>query len=166
MDKKVIWSITVILLIYFAFTSGSVFELTKSKLTGKLEMPYSIGLSAERTGIVAIATKDDIECLNWLNDNWDGETSIVGDYNVYCLITGEMPQWFLLVKHLRKGDLKYLPDKCYIFISSWNTRHQQYIEPLGIGLRKAYPLPEFNYPIVYQHGDTIIYWKEPLPPKS
>lgn len=161
MGKKTVWSITAVMLIYFTFTSGAVFEATKTELSGKMEMPYSLGLSAERTGIVLPATQDDIDCLNWLNEVWDGKTAIVGDYNTYCLITGHMPDWWYLVCHLRKGDLKYLPDRCYIFISSWNTRHQRYVEPLAIGVRNSYPLPEISYPLIKQCGDTKIYLKRP-----
>ncbi len=161
MNKLFIWIIVSILIVYFVFTSGLVFEVSKTEITGKIDIPYSIGLSAERTGVANTATQDDINCLNWLNKNWDGESAIVGDYNTYCLITGYLPNWFLVVHHDRVGDIDYFPDRCYIFISSWNTRHQLYVEAITIGARKSYPLPGISYPLIYQSGDAKIYFKRP-----
>ena len=188
MSKKAIWTITSILLIYFIFTSGLVFEITKSKATSKLDIPYSIGLSAERTGLTNITSKDDMECIMWLKENWDGKTPVATDYNGYCSIAGFMPIYFQLNQGDRTGFLEPIPDKfyaelektevgrylirrvdehyakwssqgCYIFITSWNTEHQQYVEATGVGTKMVFPLPEFNYPVVKQCGDAIIYHK-------
>ena len=40
------WILSGILIVYFVFTSGLVFELTKSESTDKLETPYSSRLSS------------------------------------------------------------------------------------------------------------------------
>lgn len=161
MDRKTIWITTSVLLVYFIFTSGFVFEVTKSNAAGRTEIPYSIGLSAERAGLTTLATQDDMNCFEWFNKNWDGKTEIVGDYNTYMLITANIPAYFNLYYGNRSSSLTTPSDNCYIFVSSWNTKHKQYIEPPGIGLRASFPMPELNYPIAYQSGNAIIYRKEP-----
>jgi hypothetical protein len=52
--------------------------------------------------------------------------------------------------------------RCYIFVTTWNTKHQIYIEggQLGAGLRISNPLPMFNYPVVYQSGQSVVYLKD------
>ena len=195
MPKKTIWITTSILLIYFTFTSGLAFEVTKSEAINRLDIPYSIGLSAERTGINNITSKDDLECIMWLKENWDKKTPIATDYNGYCSIAALVPIYFQLNQGDRTGFLEPIPDKfytelkktqvggyliqrveehyakwstgdCYIFISSWNTEHQQYVEATGVGTKMVFPLPEFNYPVAKQCGDAVIYWKPKPPPKG
>jgi uncharacterized membrane protein len=160
------WIIVGLLIVYFLFTSGFIFEVTKSNATEKLDVPFSYGLSAERTGITDIATQDDINCLDWLNANWDKKSQIIGDYNSYCLITSWIPDYFFVSRNLRYVTLVDIPDDCYIFISSWNGEHQRYIEPSGVGLRWQFPLPVIKQPIAYQSGKALVYIKQTPKPGS
>ena len=130
---------------YFAFTSGAVYEILKCDATNRMEVPYSIPLSAERTGLAGIFNHDDINCMQWLIMNSDG--NIIGDYNTRLLIAAYIPN--------SKG---FQPvNRGYVFVSSWNTRHQQYVEGSGVGLRIARPLPDNLGVLVYQSGDAKIY---------
>jgi hypothetical protein len=149
-----------VLLIYYLFTSGFIFEVTKSEVTDRVDIPFNYALSAERTGIVMVATQDDMNCMDWLNVNWDKKLPIIGDYNSYCLIQGNIPAYFFLTNNLRKGDLTHIPDDCYIFVSSWNGEHGKFIEPTGIGVRKPFDLPQFKQPIAYQSGSAKVYLKQ------
>lgn len=154
-----------LLITYFLFTSGLVFEASGSTNIDHLDIPYSLALSAERTGVTPLTTQDDIDCMKWLRKNWNGKYQVIGDYNTFVLITANTEILYRLNLNRRKGSLIDILDECYIFISSWNTRHKQYIESVGTGIRKAYPLPEFNYPVVYQSGNALIYLKEKPVPK-
>ncbi len=156
-----------LLIIYFTFTSGLVFELAKSDRISEIDTPYSIGLSAERTGVVATYTTSDVAAVEWLERYGKGDTIIVGDYNGWHLVSA-----YLGMQRLRADQATFnptfdsLPDKpCYIFVTDWNTRHGQYINSLrdvrgGAGLRASYPLPQFTYPVVFRYGNTVIYEKE------
>lgn len=193
MSKFKIIIIVSILLIYYVFTSGIVFEVIKADAGSKLDLPYSIGLSGERTGLANIVTKDDLECIMRLKDNRDKTLPIVTDYNTYCSLLAFIPVYQELNQGGRTGFLAPLPEEfinsigtrkavakaqetylarlvqqdyekwstsdCYIFISSWNTLHKQYVEATGVGTKIVFPLPEFNLPIVHKCGDTIIYKK-------
>lgn len=197
-SKTTIYIIVVILLLYYAFTSGLVFELTKGKADGTLDLPYSMSLSGWRTGITNIASESDVECILWLKEHGNPELPIATDYNTYCTITGFLPVYFNLNGGDRTGFLEDAPDfidklpvtyfadkakedkikdrikehyaqwvsgECYIFVSSWNTEHKQYVEAVGVGTRITYPLPEFDYPVLHKCGNTVIYHKELPPPE-
>ena len=155
-----------LLVVYFIFTSGLVFEITQSNNISQIDTPYSVGLSAERTGVIAAYARSDVEAVEWLESQDKGNMMIVGDYNGWHLVSA-----YLGLNRLREGKAVYnptfdsLPDKpCYIFITDWNTRHGRYIDSLrkvrgGAGLRGSYPLPEFDYPVVFQSENSIIYEK-------
>jgi hypothetical protein len=157
MNKKSRLMVVVILISYFLFTSGFIFEVSKSKAVDKIDIPWNIGLSGERTGVVAIATQDDMNCIKYLQDNWDGKANIIGDYNARCIVTPFIPVYWDLFMGLRKATYEDISDNCFIFVTSWNTEHKAYIEGVQIGLREAYPLRYFTAPIVFQSGDAKIY---------
>jgi nicotinamidase-related amidase len=66
MAKAVSIVACVLLLTYFLFTSGLVFEVTASEMEGNVDMPYSLALSGERTGVLEIYTDGDVDCAKWL----------------------------------------------------------------------------------------------------
>jgi hypothetical protein len=139
--------ILAVLLAYFAFTSGAVYEIFKCDATNRIEVPYSIPLSSERTGLGDVFNADDMNCMRWLISN-AGDYDLIGDYNTRLLIAG----------YLQKTQgFTSISDHSYIFVSSWNTRHQSYVEGSGIGLRIIYALPDNLGTVVYQSGDARIY---------
>jgi len=138
--------ILIVMLAYFAFTSGAVYEASKSEATNRIDVPYSIPLSAERTGLGDVFNQDDMNCMRWLISN-AGDYDLVGDYNTRLLIAGYLP---------RVSGFSSISDHSYIFVSSWNARHQSYVEGSGIGLRVTYPLPDNLGTVVYQSGDARI----------
>jgi len=167
-NHKINWQYSVVglLVIYYIFTSGLVFEITKSNSIAKFDTPYSVGLSAERTGVYSIYTKDDVKAAEWLVTNSDNGTMIVGDYNGWHLVASYLG----IGTRMREEGERYnrtfdeLPPEAYIFVTSWNTEHAQYIDGIkiiwgGAGMRQSFPMPEMNYPIVYRSGDAIIYKK-------
>lgn len=198
MNKKSILITLSILITYYTFTSGLVFEAIKADASSKLDLPYSIGLSAERTGIANIVARNDLECIKWLRDNRDVTLPVVTDYNTYCSVLAFIPVYLELNQGGRTGFLAPLPEEylegigakrtvdqaqetylaslvkqdyakwttgnCYIFISSWNTEHKQYVEATGVGTKMVFPLPEFDLPVVHKCSNAIIYKKIlPLP---
>jgi hypothetical protein len=92
MSKIAIWITTAILLAYFVFTSGLVYETTGSEVTDRLIVPYSAALSGERTGLFGVYTEDDIRCAEWLAYESDTSIPIVGDGNTWLLMKGYVTQ--------------------------------------------------------------------------
>ena len=160
------WITASLLLIYFVFTSGLVFELSTVQGISNVDTPYSFALSGEDTGIVGVFTEDDIKCARWLAD--DSETPIATDINGLLLLDSTVVDLDRLI--YRKGKEKrdiHLSDidcyeRCYIFVTSWNTRHQTYIEggQLGAGLRVSNQLPNFDYEEAYRMGKAVVYLKK------
>ena len=157
-----------ILSVYFIFTSGLVYELSRWDVPDSYEVPYSIGLSSERTGVVAFYQQSDVDVVKWLAYQSDQDTIIVGDYNGWHLVSA-----YIGLKRLREEQVAYnptfesLPDKpAYIFVTDWNTRHRQYVESIrgiwgGAGLRETAELPDFTqYKIMFKSGNSIVYYKE------
>jgi len=160
------WILVCLMLVYFAFTSGAIYEATRSEVISAIDTPYSVGLSAERTGTVGTYLTSDVTAVRWLEGVIQGDTMVVGDYNGWHLISA-----YLGMERLREDKAVYnptfdnLPDKpCYIFVTDWNTRHGEYIASIrtirgGAGLRDSFPMPTFPYPVVFQDGNSVIYEK-------
>jgi uncharacterized membrane protein len=167
------WIITSILLAYYLFTSGLIFKLNTVQGISSVETPYSFALSSEDTGIVGVYTEDDIRCAKWLVKESNQDITILSDINGHGLLLsmirndkrvlwGDNPNFYEgATRGAYFSDLEHY-NKCYIFVTSWNTRHQIYIEggQLGAGLRISNPLPEFDYKEVYRSGKAIVYLKE------
>jgi uncharacterized membrane protein len=153
--------ITVVVLIgYYIFTSGLVYELTGNNNTASLEIPYSFGMSAERVGLAAVLNDDDINCLKWLSANWKEGDLVVSDYNISRIID-EYDYRIYLKYQGGYGKPTFwnngIPDRCYIFVSSWNVHHKKYVLGTNIGLRSLEDLPDLPYDIAYRSGDAIVY---------
>ena len=139
------------LLAYFTFTSGIVFEATNSAMNGTFDTPYSLSLSGERLNIVGIFNEDDITCANWLVDN-KKNVPLATDYNGYALLMGCM----------NEAGQYSTPEKdeaYYLFLTSWNVENELMVVGSSPALRKYNPLPNTdNATVVFSKGDAIIYY--------
>jgi uncharacterized membrane protein len=146
-----------ILLIYYFFVSGISYELFTPMVTGRIETPYNLGLSAPRTGIAPVADVDDTKALEWLRINAVGR-KIVGDYNGYCLVHGFLQNH---VNNLRYGNLTDIKKGDLIYLTSWNVYNDAYIEPNGVGVRERFKLPDFSkLNVIYDTGTAKVLEKE------
>jgi uncharacterized membrane protein len=149
-----------VLATYFMFTSGFVYEAINSEVTDRLEVPYSIALSAERIGIAGVFNGDDMECAKWIVDNITEDSFVVADYNVHRLVVGVRgmsSKLFDVYKGKDAPSLADLPDEGYVFLSTWNVERGKYVTDASIGTRFVLPLPDFsNYPVAFQKGKSVI----------
>jgi uncharacterized membrane protein len=67
-----------VLIPYFLFTSGLIYEVTGQKVTDKIETPYSIALSSYRLDLVGVFYWRDGAAAEWLAQRASPET------DVYC----------------------------------------------------------------------------------
>jgi uncharacterized membrane protein len=150
-----------ILVVYFIFTSGFVFEITQSKSTAQIDVPYNTALSAERTGIVGIFTDCDVKCAKWITEKTPKNSLVAGDVNSSLLLMS-----FITQDRIRKTisdkvyDYETLPKTCYIMVLDWNVRHNQFVRVAGTGTRQILDMPELNYPEVYRCGNSRVLYKE------
>jgi hypothetical protein len=109
MSKTAIWLTTILLLIYFIFTSGLVYEVTGSNATDKFIVPYSAALSGERTGLIGVYTKDDVKCAEWLAYKSNQGIPIVVDSNAWLLMKGFITQPSRLMINPPPMDITNVP---------------------------------------------------------
>jgi uncharacterized membrane protein len=156
------WLLPSVMIIYLVFTSGLIFEALKYDNLSKIDVPYSAGLSAERTGVYASYTNDDVNAVKWLLSQEDKESCIAGDYNGTLLVMA-----YDGVDRIRKKNswdnytFDDAPVGSYIILTSWNTQNNRYLDSLrgvcgGAGLRQARVLPEFNYVEVFHSSDAVV----------
>jgi len=70
-----------VLIPYFIFNSGVVFELSRSQTTNFIDTPYSIALSSYRVDVTTTFTKQDIAAADWLFKVADENYTISADYH-------------------------------------------------------------------------------------
>jgi len=152
-SKMSVWIYTVVLLSYFAFTSGAIYEAMGSNVTNKLIVPFSYALSGERTGLAGVHTEDDIRCVEWIKEH--NAYPVLGDYNGRNLLVGYVK------KSNTYGNvmLPYMEDDFYYLMRSWNTKHNKMIGGQQIsGVRIMVDLPDMSdWKEVYRSGNSVVY---------
>lgn len=160
------WFIPAILIAYFIFTSGLVYEVSKSTIIEHIDMPYSYALSYERAGIVGVYNQDDITCAEWLAYNSE-QYPIVNDMNTCRLMSNYLdilPRLFYIEEYYKPFLLQEnnISGKYYIFLDTWNIEHRLLIYNYDIsypaGLRRTIEIPQWVYdlPIAYQSGGAMV----------
>lgn len=168
--------LTLCLLIpYFLFTSGCVFEAIKVKDISYVNIPYSIALSHERVEVGGVFTKNDMMARDWAVDHASGP--IYADVYGVLLLAEKMP--ITLNASWTGWDTNYLllsslgvPDGAYIFLRERNEqRHEITIMPENptgsvTGMRVTYGYSGFGLDkmlvgraIIHREGDAVIYGK-------
>lgn len=158
--------LTVCLIIpYYLFTSGFIFEATQQTDISRVNMPYAISLSNHRIDMIGVFTGNDIAVRDWAFDNNLGW--IYADTHSYLLL-GErviMDPYWPISKALSTGEFE---GGRYIFLSERNNqdrivtlRPNEY-EPTS-GMRVSYSYDEMGMDkliaegrIVYERGDACI----------
>jgi len=174
--------LTVALLIpYFIFTSGVVFEISKTNDVATTNIPYSIVLSHERVSVAAVFTENDITVRDWaitskiepIFTDIDGML-LFSEYTQYG-------SWHFISEDysLIADGCAYLPEtaerlpaKGYIFLREWNTQHCLVTfkpdwfnwHDTTLGLRQSFPLSALGLgellnksKVVYRKGDAVVY---------
>jgi uncharacterized membrane protein len=163
MTKLSIWLTTSILLLYFVFTSGLVYEITASNTTDKFIVPYSAALSGEHTGLIGIFTKDDVKCAEWLVSKSDESIPVFGDSNTWIFLRGYINQPTRTKVIYSPADI-LKSDHCYLFLRTWNIENQKIVVSFGAaGLRSVTNLPKIDtklYGITFKSGNAIIYRRQ------
>ncbi|MBC8276536.1 MAG: DUF2206 domain-containing protein, partial [Chloroflexi bacterium] len=113
--------VLVVLIPYFIFNSGVVFELSRSQTTHFINIPYSIALSSHRVEITDCPTRQDIASKDWLS------TVAGADYLIYLdhhsRLIGTTIELFDQIQDLRLGQgAKQISSPSYIYLRTRNTQ--------------------------------------------
>ena len=141
MNKASTWILVVIFLVYLVFTSGLYYWASGCKTTEKLITPYSLALSGEITGLTAVASQSDIDCINWLLEKGNEDLKISGDLNSNYLLVGYFPPYQeentrILMLEQFQGE-----KHCYLLLTHQNMDSGILIlaDNHGEGLRVGHP---------------------------
>ena len=152
-----------LLIPYFLFTSGFIFEVAKYDKVESHNLPYNIALSNHRLDLGATFTENDIKVRDWAVDNEIGfplytdffGSSFVGERVGY--------RWDLL-SCFPKYPQEIVAPPYYVFIRERNVWDGGLSIWKGIGCRKLYPFSDYyvdiNKNIIYQAGEARIIYVE------
>jgi uncharacterized membrane protein len=150
---------------YFVFTSGAMFELTQQTNINQINMPYSISLSNHRVDMVGVFTENDLKVRDWAVEN-----NLV--INMYADTHSQLILWekaYTYWRDLRAAlETKEFKTGKYIFLSERNNKDQVLVlRPdtggSSSGRRIGYTYEDVGLDkviaegtIVYQQGDAFI----------
>lgn len=166
-----------ILIPYFLFTTGVIFEATKIKDLTVITLPYSHALSANRIDSTGIYTANDIAARDWVKAN--NKFPVYGDMWGATAIFEVQSNMADGVNKLLQGDNRIVHvfvypnnapgpepvmDNAYIFLRERNTEKKEITYQTGVGLRRIRSYEDAGFlevlegrEIIYQAGNAIVY---------
>ncbi|MBM4447430.1 MAG: DUF2206 domain-containing protein [Chloroflexi bacterium] len=138
--------ILMILIPYFILNSGLVFELSKSKTTYFIDMPYSIALSSHRMDLNTVFVTQDITAATWLSKLKADDCPIYVDYHGMLAFPDYWGDEKALANIVERGtirmppfpaDLKDMTFPCYIYFRAWNTDNRMLTFPTVYAARQS-----------------------------
>jgi uncharacterized membrane protein len=157
-------STLVLLVPYFVFNSGIVFEVAKMEPVGFIDVPYSIPLSGHRVDIASVFTEEDVEAMDWLKAQFlQDRLAIYADTHGANLMVQRMGM------NVKEGQFKYLwqmvdSDTGYIFLREWNVGSGKLTLYRDYGTRQSYSIGDYevvrekigNGTVVFDNGARVI----------
>ena len=122
-----------VLIPYFLFTSGFIYEITGQEVTDKIETPYSIALSSYRLNLAGVFYLKDGAAAKWLAQKADVKSETYGDYHTANILGFyEFPGQLLYFS--QPADLVQGGE--YIYFTAWNMDKRAVIVGFATGLRR------------------------------
>jgi uncharacterized membrane protein len=161
--RNKIYLLLPILLVYFSYTTGIVYEISKYE-SSKLGIPYSIALSNYRNELQGTYSESDIKVAKFI---WSSmPLPLYSDLHGFNLLE----EGIFDRQNLNNlpADLKGLKPPYYIFLRERNDRDQSLTYWNGSGLRKSISYKESGLDLIiessqilYQVGNSkLLYIKE------
>lgn len=143
--------VTVVCLVipYFLFTSGFMFELSEQDDISKISIPYSIGLSDHRLDLGGGFTESDEKVRSWIV-SMESVRPIYADHHGYLFLQ----QYLGLDPNLRvlSGNPQ---GEYYVYVRERSKEEQVVVHWAGIGRRKHAGL-EVTGEIIYRVGNAMV----------
>lgn len=144
--------IAVVLVVYYVFTSGLVYTLTRSEVPElTLQTPYSVAYNYHQ-GLIGIFKKDDINCAKWLIENMKDKQVHTGFTDMYLFLG--------YVEYNGQFVEKAPKESHYLFLSSQNIKLNKMTTWTEPAMRKFVNLPDTSNMIeVYRSGESVVYYE-------
>jgi len=149
-----------VLIPYFLFTSGFVFEVSGHEVTDKIDTPYSIALSSYRVDVGGVLEWRDSAGVDWLLGRLGAEHTICVDCHGVLLFIERAGLHCQLCGFQR--DVSEVPEDSYMYFRTWNIDRQEItFQPLirpglaYIGLRQSVSFDELGLDKVIESRNRI-----------
>jgi uncharacterized membrane protein len=143
-----------ILIPYFLFASGFIYEVTRQDVTDKIDTPYSIALSSYRLDLAGVFYWQDGAAAKWLTQQADYETKVYTDYHASKpLVFYEFPGQIVSLPL----DAGKLSEDNYFYFSTWNMDTGELTFAVSSGLRKHVSFDGIPGLITAMEGKNRVY---------
>jgi len=154
--------IALLLVPYWAFSSGLVFEAAQIDNIATMHVPYSIALTNHRLDLGGSLTADDADVRQYIVEH---ETYPVhGDFYTAEFLTDATPASNLVVTWAQMPLPEQDFDECYIFVRARNTADDVWVLWNGVGIREHAQMSQSaiageiaGREVVYQSGGAVLY---------
>jgi len=152
----------IILLPYFIFCSGLVFELSGQSITDRVDTPYSIALSRYRLDLTSSFSAKDGAAARWLSTQTTDNSSLFTDHHAGLILQfNSVPGR----RQTLEPSTVSLPSNSYILLTAWNSSSGELTYAIAPGLRKYIRMTEFpifnmvnrNLEAIYNNGGTQVF---------
>jgi len=117
------WLALPILLLYFIFTSGLVFELVGQSNTSVVDTPYSFALSSSRLDLTGIFNRRDGAAARWLSQHASDNSTVYTDVHTWKIIMFEDDLQRLRAVEFDRQENDFQDG--YIYFSTWNNEKDE-----------------------------------------
>lgn len=154
--------IALLLIPYWAFSSGLVFEATQIDNIATMHMPYSIAMANHRLDLGGSLTADDANVRQYIIEH--KAYPVYGDFYTAEFMTDTTPASNLVVTRAQMPLSEQNIGTSYIFVRARNTTDDVWVLWNGVGTREHVRLSETviakeiaGREVVYQSGDAVLY---------
>jgi uncharacterized membrane protein len=131
-----IWfPVVVILIPYFMFNSGAVFEISRSQTTDYINMPYSIALSSYRLDLNTVFTEQDLVAARWLCSVAKADTPVYVDFNSSRLFVNQFD--FPCRTAGISEEQPEVVSTGYVYLRGWNAQNKEVTFGTGYATRRS-----------------------------
>jgi uncharacterized membrane protein len=125
-----------VLIPYFLFTSGFVYEVTGQEVTDKIDTPYSIALSSYRLDLAGVFYWRDGAAAKWLAQKADSGAQVyVGGHSSRPLMRYDFPGKITRLPQDTRDAREPLQEG-YIYFTAWDMDKGEVTFAVGPGLRR------------------------------
>jgi len=116
---------------YFVFNNGIVFEIVKSDEVSRVDIPFSIGWSSYRLDMTSRFTQEDLDAMKWVKDKISVEYPLYVDGHSDKLATQNF--------YYYSGEVQMIcgEPKGYVFLRKWNVDYQTLTFGSGYACRES-----------------------------
>jgi uncharacterized membrane protein len=127
--------VLVVLIPYFIFNSGAIFELCRSQTTNFIDIPYSIALSGYRQDLNTVFTTQDLRAAYWLSNVAKDDEPVYVDHHSGKLLSNQVGHP-ISTKELT-ANTQNIDIPGYLYLRSWNTENKVLTFGSGYALRQS-----------------------------